>query len=57
MMLLSGHALLQIGIPAIRALLLRHRGGFGSERFELGAGSGRYVCGEESQPTPFETCE
>jgi hypothetical protein len=21
----------------------------------LGAGSGRYVCGEESQPTPFES--
>jgi len=53
-MLLFGHALLQINNLRRRVLLLRHHAGFGSGQCEIGAGSGRYAFGEESQPTPFE---
>ena len=53
MMLLFDHVQLQRDNPMKRALPWQHRGGCGFERCELGAGSGRYVCGEVSQPYPF----
>ena len=54
-MLLFDHVQLQRDNPMKRALPWQHRGGCGFGRCELGAGSGRCVCGEVSQPYPFLT--
>ena len=52
-MLLFDHVQLQRDNPMKRALPWQHLGGCGFGRCELGAGSGRCVCGEVSQPYPF----